>query len=196
LYTALETIARLMAPFTPFISEEIYHTLTEKSVHVSSWPETLGVSVDPAGLSIKEIAAALRRYKAEKGLALNSPLPGIVVYSDLGLETFDLSGVANSPVESRSGRPDIEMKPVAVKPQMKILGPRFKDKSGRIIKALGAMDPAEVAAQKAKGAIVVSLDGEAVEIPAEAAEIVVETLSAGLAVDVLQLEKATVIVRR
>jgi valyl-tRNA synthetase len=196
LYTALETIARLMAPFMPFISEEIYHTLTEESVHVSSWPEAQGIAVDPAGLAIKEIAAALRRYKAEKGLALNSPLPGIVVYSDLGLETFDLSGVANSPVESRTGRPDIEMKPVAVKPQMKILGPRFKDRSSKIIKALMAMNPAVVAGQKAKGAIEVSFDGETVEIPTEAAEVVVETLSSGLAVDVLQLDKSTVIVRR
>ena len=105
LYTALETIAKLMAPFTPFLSEEIYHSLTGESVHVQSWPEPSGTAIDPAGLAIKEIAAALRRYKAEKGMALNSPLPGIVVYSDLALETFDLVGVANSPVESRIGKP-------------------------------------------------------------------------------------------
>lgn len=29
-------------------------------------------------------------------MAPNSPLPGIVVYSDLDLETADLAGVANS----------------------------------------------------------------------------------------------------
>ncbi len=196
LFKALETIARLMAPFTPFISEEIFHTLTGKSVHVQSWPKTSGIAIDPAGLAIKEIAASLRRYKAELGMALNSPLPGIVVYSDLGLETFDLSGVANSNVESRTTGPEIEMKPVAVKPQMKILGPRFKDKSGKIIKALGGMNPADVASQKAKGSIAVLVDGETIEVPPEAAEIVMETLSAGLAVDVLRLEKATVLVRR
>ena len=150
LYTALETLSKLMAPFTPFISEEIHHTLTGESVHVQSWPEPSGTPVDPAGLAIKEIAAALRRYKAEKGMALNSPLSGIVVYSDLALETIDLVGVANSQVESRTGSPQIEMKPVAVKPQMKIIGPRFKDKSGKIIKALGGMDPALVAGQKAR----------------------------------------------
>ena len=61
-------------------------------------------SMDQAGLAIKEVAASLRRYKAEKGMALNSPLPGIVVYSDLALETADLIGVANSPVESKDGK--------------------------------------------------------------------------------------------
>ena len=196
LYRAIETVARLMAPFTPFISEEIFHTLTKESVHVQSWPEPAGIEVDPAGLAIKEIAAAIRRYKAEKGMALNAPLPGIVVYSDLGLETFDLSGVANSRVESRAGKPDIEMKPVAVKPQIKIIGPRFKDKSGKIIRALAAMDPARAAEQKASGSIKVDVDGESIDLPAEAVEIEMETLSAGLAVDVLRLDGASVLVRR
>jgi valyl-tRNA synthetase len=185
-----------MAPFTPFISEEIHHTLTGESVHVQSWPEPSGMVIDPAGQAIKEIAAALRRYKAEKGMALNSPLTGIVVYSDLALENFDLAGVANSQVESRTGSPQIEMKPVAVKPQMKIIGPSFKDRSGKIIRAMGAMDPALVASQKAGGSIAVEVEGETIEVPPEAAEIVMETLSAGEAVDILHLEKATVLVRR
>ena len=196
LYRAIETLARLMAPFTPFISEEIFHTLTKESVHVQSWPEPAGIEVDPAGLAIKEIAAAIRRYKAEKGMALNAPLPGIVVYSALGLETFDLSGVANSRVESRAGKPDIEMKPVAVKPQIKIIGPRFKDKSGKIIRALAAMDPAWAAEQKASGSIRVDVDGVSIDLPAEAVEIEMETLSAGLAVDVLRLDGASVLVHR
>jgi valyl-tRNA synthetase len=196
LYTAIETVVRLMAPFTPFISEEIYHSMTGRSVHVQGWPEPLGLDVDPAGHAIKEIAAALRRFKAEKGMALNAPLPAITVYSDLGLETTDLQGVANSSVESRKGQPDIEMRPVAVKPQMKVIGPKFKDKSGRIIKALSAMNPGDVARQKVDGSIVVKLDDESFEIAPEAVEIVTETLSAGEAVDVLKVGEAAVLVRR
>ncbi|MDM7912548.1 MAG: valine--tRNA ligase, partial [Methanotrichaceae archaeon] len=123
-------------------------------------------------------------------------LPGIVVYSDLGLETVDLAGVANSSVESKKGKPEIEMRAVAVKPQMKVLGPKFKDKSGRIVKALLAMDPSEVAEQKAAGSISVMLDKETFEVAPEAVEIVTETLSAGEAVDVLKVGEATVLVRR
>jgi valyl-tRNA synthetase len=196
LYTALETIAKLMAPFAPFLSEEIYHSLTGEGVHVANWPKATRTAVDPAGYAIKEIAAALRRYKAEKGMALNSPLPGIVVYSDMTLETFDLVGVANSPVESTTGCPKIEMKPVAVKPQMKIIGPRFKDKSHQIINALSAMDPNLVASQKTAGQIRVELEGEVIELPPEAATVEIETLSAGEAVDILNLGVATVLVRR
>jgi valyl-tRNA synthetase len=196
LYTALVTLSRLMAPITPFISEEVFSTLTGKSVHVQDWPAALNIEIDPAGEAIKEIAAAIRRYKSEKGKALNAQLPGIVVYSDLKLETIDLQGVANSAVESRIGKPDVEMKPVAVKPQMKVLGPKFKDKSGRIIKALSGMDPVLAAAQKAAGVIKVDLDGEVVEVGPEAVELVVETLSAGEAVDILTVGSSTVLVRK
>ena len=196
LYVAIETLARVMAPFTPFLSEEIYHTLTGQSVHVQSWPEPAGAATDPAGLLIKEIAAALRRYKAEKGMALNAPLPGITVYSELDLETTDLKGVANSSVLSKTSRPEIEMLAAAVKPQMKILGPQFRDRAGRIIKALNAMDPALLAQAKASGSIQVEVDGEVLEVAPEAVEVVMETRSRGQAVDVLKVGSATVLVER
>ncbi len=41
LYTVLVTLAKLMAPFTPFLSEEIYRNLTsEESVHLAEYPVT------------------------------------------------------------------------------------------------------------------------------------------------------------
>jgi valyl-tRNA synthetase len=196
LYTAMETLMRLMAPITPFISEEVYHSLTGESVHVQSWPKEAGIAIDPAGLAIKEIAAALRRYKAEKGMALNAPLPGIVVYSNHNLETLDLQGVANSAVESRIGEPEIEMRPIEIKPQMKVLGPKFKDKSAKIIKALLRMDPADVNRQRASGAIRVDIGDSIMDVDPEAVEVVMETLSAGAAVDVLGVGAATVLVKR
>ena len=40
LHLALTTLSRLLAPFTPFIAEEIYGNLTgEESVHLSDWPK-------------------------------------------------------------------------------------------------------------------------------------------------------------
>jgi valyl-tRNA synthetase len=136
LYTAIETLTRLLAPFTPFISEEIYRSLTGESVHTQSWPVASNISVDPSGLLIKDIAAAIRRYKSEKGMPLNAPLSKIEVYSDLDVETTDLQGVANASVEARIGTPELETRPVAVKPVMKHIGPVYKDKSSKIIKAL------------------------------------------------------------
>jgi valyl-tRNA synthetase len=151
---------------------------------------------DPAGLQIKEIAAAIRRYKSDKGLALNSQLPGISVYSDLCLETTDLQGVANSPVESKMGKPDIEMKATDIKPVIKVLGPLFKDRSSQVIKALGNMDPAEVALMKSSGSIRVELESDTVDVPAQAVDVVTQTLQSGQAVDMLTVGNSTVLIKR
>jgi valyl-tRNA synthetase len=185
-----------MAPFVPFISEEIYQTLTGKSVHVQSWPKAFGLNAEKAGQQIKEIAAAIRRYKSEKGLALNSQLSGITVYSEFNLETTDLQGVANSAVESETGKPKIEMRPVRVKPLMNVLGPMFKDKSGKIIKALSGMDPAKVADLQASGTIKVDLIDETVDVPAKAIDVITEPFVAGQAVDLLKVGESTVLVKR
>jgi valyl-tRNA synthetase len=196
LYKAIETLSRLMSPFIPFISEEIYYSLTGQSVHSQGWPKGMGMEPDLAGLQIKDIAAAIRRYKSEKGLALNCQLAGISVYSDLGLETTDLQGVANSPVESKTGKPDIEMRATGVKPLMKVLGPIFKDKSGRVIKALSDMDPSQVALMKASGSVRVVLESEAVDVPAQAVDVVTQTMFSGQAVDLLNVGESMVLIKR
>jgi valyl-tRNA synthetase len=196
LFCVIETLMRLMAPFTPFIAEEIYFSITGKSVHNQSWPLSSDREVDPAGLQIKEIAATIRRYKAEKGLALNTRLPGIVVYSELDLETIDLQGAANSPLELRKGKPEIEMNPIGIKPLMKILGPKFKDKTSNIIAALNAMSPTELAKQKAQGVVKINLDGVLLEIDSESVDVTTDTFCAGEAVDVLKSGEAIVLVKK
>jgi hypothetical protein len=79
---------------------------------------------------------------------------------------------------------------------MKVLGPFFKDLSGKIIEVLDAMDPGDVARQKSSGSIKVEVDGKVLDVPAEAVDVIVETLLAGSAVDILRLDKAIVLVRR
>jgi len=58
------------------------------------------------------------------------------------------------------------------------------------------MNPVQAAAQKAAGVIKVDLGGEVVEVGPEAVELVVETLSAGEAVDILTVGNSTVLVRK
>jgi hypothetical protein len=72
----------------------------------------------------------------------------------------------------------------------------FKDKSGRIIKALTGMDPAKVVELKASGTVKVDLVSETVDVPTESIEVITETFVAGQAVDLLKVGKATVLVKR
>jgi len=194
IYKALEALTALLAPFTPFIAEEIRRNLSGESVHTASWPETLPIEPQPEGLLIKEVASAVRRYKSDRGMALNSPLAGIEVYCDLDLETADLSGSTGSSVSVKRGGPEIETRAVEVRPQMKAIGPIFKEKSGEIIGELKEMDPAVVARMVEAGRIEVDLGGDLVEVSPAAVEIVTETLSAGRAVDMISLDGATVLI--
>ena len=195
LHTTIVTLARLLAPFVPFIAEEIHQNLTGTSVHTASWPEPLGHPPHLPGQLVKEVSAAVRRYKSDRGMALNAPLAGVEVYTSLDLETIDLEGSTNSSVGVKKGDPQVEMRAVEVKPQMKFIGPLFKDKSREVIEALCAMDPQEVSRQRKEGKILVTVGKDTLALEPEMVDIVTETLSAGQAVDMISVGEATVLVR-
>ncbi len=195
IYEAIETVARLLAPFVPFISEEIYQNLTGKSIHTASWPQPSGKTPSKEGNMIKEVAATVRRYKSDRGIALNAPLARVEVYTKLELETSDLKGSTNSSVVIRKGKPQVEARAVEVKPQMKHIGPLFKDKSKDVIAALNSMDPEEVARAKDKGAVQVTLNGETLDLSSDTVEVVTELVSEGQAVDMVSLDGATILIR-
>ncbi len=94
LYRALLTLLKLFAPFLPYITETIYQGLFAAaegtiSIHRSRWPladeALLDEQAETAGEALVEIATAVRRYKSEKNLALNTAL------SRLQLATADES---------------------------------------------------------------------------------------------------------
>lgn len=55
-YFVLHTLTRILAPFTPFIAEEIFKNLTkEESVHLTAWPEAKSLDKSETTL-LKEMA--------------------------------------------------------------------------------------------------------------------------------------------
>jgi len=65
LWTALETLTRLMAPLAPLLSEEIWRGLTGgRSVHLTDWPDLTPGSADDAALvADDELVAAVDRTR-------------------------------------------------------------------------------------------------------------------------------------
>ena len=98
LYSMLKLTAIILAPFTPFLSEELYQkiTMTDKSVHLLDWPEALK---DKDGENILENMArtrqiitdalALRMQKSdtEEQIKVRQPLLSLV-YSGDKLDDF------------------------------------------------------------------------------------------------------------
>jgi isoleucyl-tRNA synthetase len=92
LHECLVTLSKLLAPITPFISEEIYHNLVynlnKKSATVfeSGWPKANKVSInrkleEEVGISRKIIDACLSA-RQQSNLKLRWPISEVIVVSD------------------------------------------------------------------------------------------------------------------
>lgn len=81
----LEVLSRLLAPFTPFMSDMIYKNLTKKdSVHLSDWPEaSLKVKEKELILSMRRIREVVEKVHSERkslGIAVRQPLASLAVF--------------------------------------------------------------------------------------------------------------------
>ncbi len=147
LYTVLEATARLVAPFVPFIAEEIYRNIVcsvdasaPESVHLTSFPTTDENYIDSAlerGMAIAEEAAVLGRAARNAASVKNrQPLNEILLCGEhVGELSEDMLAII---------RDELNVKRIeyvadagdyvsySVKPQLKTLGPKYGAKLGKI----------------------------------------------------------------
>jgi isoleucyl-tRNA synthetase len=163
LYTALETVTRIMAPALPFLSEEIYQNLVRsadpsapESVHLTSYPKVNEALIDPqleqsidAVIRIKNLALSLRTHSKTK---IRQPLSTLYVRPrDAGdrqvLENPDYAAQILEEANLKELRLiDDETKLVKLrfKPDAKKIGPR----AGKNLKAIAqALESATTAPQ-------------------------------------------------
>jgi isoleucyl-tRNA synthetase len=88
-YYVLTTLAKLMAPFTPFMSETMYMNLTkEDSVHLADWPEfddTSRLTADEVKLleemeKMRAIVEKVHSVRKEAGIPVRQPLTKAKIY--------------------------------------------------------------------------------------------------------------------
>lgn len=88
LHTALLKLTQMLAPFAPFIAEELYQRhfrkyFNEKSVHLTKWPvadrDMINEAAEELYEKAKDVIAAVRHYKSENRLPLNAPLKEVVI---------------------------------------------------------------------------------------------------------------------
>lgn len=92
LYFTLTTVAKLLAPITPFISEEIYQNLegnlnpkSEKSVHLSLWPNAnkrlVDKNLEQMMVIAKDIVDAAFSARQQANIKLRWPIRRVIVVS-------------------------------------------------------------------------------------------------------------------
>ena len=99
LYTCLTTLARLMAPFAPFLTEDMYRNLETQdgadsqravSIHLASWPAFDEAMIDEQLLAdtalLQEAVSLGRAARRSAGLRIRQPLPELLVRAPRGGE--------------------------------------------------------------------------------------------------------------
>jgi isoleucyl-tRNA synthetase len=83
LHYVLSYLVIVIAPFTPFLSDEIYQKLTGKeSVHLCYWPEARGIDLDLINnmTHVRELITQGLAQRAESGLKVRQPLQSVTLY--------------------------------------------------------------------------------------------------------------------
>lgn len=178
LYTVLTTYAKLLAPFTPFISDYIYRNLEGSSVHLCDWPKADKSQIDR---SLNDEMAVLRRVvnlghavRAKARVKVRQPLAKVQVALPKNIKSGVLENEKDIILEELNVKELEVFKEVGdtvkttVKPNAKVLGPKY---GGEVQKIIGMARNGEF---EIKGGDVVVgdyvLSGDEVEIGFEASQ--------------------------
>ena len=176
LRAALVTVAKLLAPFTPFVADELYDNLDGAlaSVHLCDFPEPgerdheLEFAMGTARETVRLGLAA----RSQGNLKVRQPLREAIIVAD-GREREAIERLAEVVREElnvtavRFVAAADELGTYTVKPNFRTLGPRFGRRMPQLVSAVEALDAAEVArALRAGETVVVSIAGEDHELGA------------------------------
>jgi isoleucyl-tRNA synthetase len=177
LHECLVTVAKLTAPFTPFIAEEIFTNLTgAESVHLENWPtydEALtdharGGLLDRMRLA-RQLVGLGRAARAKAKVKTRQPLPKALAVVPAA-ERTEVAALSRLVAEELNVK-ELELVEsleqlvhYSVKPNFRALGPRFGPRMPKIAAALAALGPDEVRALReqvaAGGPVTLDVEGE------------------------------------
>jgi len=96
LYQILLAVLKLMAPITPFITEELYHHFfkqheKDKSIHISKWPglDMKDENAEKAGDLFVFALQEVRKAKSASNLSLKSPIKRLLVKGKINVHEFN-----------------------------------------------------------------------------------------------------------
>jgi isoleucyl-tRNA synthetase len=191
LYTVLETVVKLAAPFTPFISEEIYGNLVRsvdasapESVHLCDWPayreEWVDADLEANMDLVLKVVVEGRSARNTSGMKNRQPLAMMYVKAEETLPEEYLEIIKDElNVKAVSFTDDVEaFTTYTFKPQLRTLGKKY----GKLVPAIGAYlkevdGSAFMAELKANGKAVFTLEGE--EIVLEMDDVLYDTAQKG-----------------
>jgi isoleucyl-tRNA synthetase len=169
LQTCLVTVAKLLAPFTPFVADELYDNLDGSlaSVHLCDWPQAgeRDIGLEDAMQVARETVRLGLAARAAADVKLRQPLREAVVVA-VGRERGGIERLADIVREQlnvktlRFVEAADELGSYDVKTNYRALGPRFGKAMPQVAAAVAALDPAHVGRALREGRTIgISVDG-------------------------------------
>jgi isoleucyl-tRNA synthetase len=154
------TVCKLLAPFTPFIADEIYDNLdgSEPSVHLCDFPQPgeRDLALESAMAVARETVRLGLAARGQAKVKVRQPLhEAVVVAAGREREAIErLADVVSDELnvkELRFVEEADELGSYEVKPNYRTLGPRFGKQMPMVAAAVAGLDPGHVAAALREG---------------------------------------------
>ncbi len=189
LYECLTTFIKLLAPFVPFTTEELYQNLVRSvnqhapfSVHLCDWPEANEELFDERLTNethlVMRVVGLGRAAREKAQIKVRQPLNAIYVRVPNAAEAEALERLKEQVLEELNIKhlhlmsDDSNMLAYTLKPQVKVLGPKYGPLVQKILAAFKTLDAhgAHEAARllEETGTLNFTIDGQQIELtPAE-----------------------------
>ncbi|MFP3974711.1 MAG: isoleucine--tRNA ligase [Dehalococcoidia bacterium] len=168
LYECLTTLAKLLAPLTPFIAEEIYQNLVlscypeePQSVHLSDFPVFDAAKIDEELSSDTKLAMKIaslgRSARSKAGIKVRQPLAKAVAKVRANSETRSLKRLEHQILDELNVKELVvttnekELVDFEIKPNLPLLGPKYGKGITQISAALPGLPQDEVASRVKAG---------------------------------------------
>jgi isoleucyl-tRNA synthetase len=193
LYESLTTMITLLAPFMPFLTEELYQNLVRSvdlhapySVHLCDWPQVQTELIDEKLTSethlVMRIVGLGRAAREKAQIRVRQPLNALYIRVPSATEEEALQRLSDQVLEELNIRTlhlmdaDSDMLAYTLQPQVKILGPKYGPLVQKIIpycKNLSAHAAQEAAtALNTTGTLTVVIGGQEIKLTSEEVKVI------------------------
>ena len=170
-YEVLETLCRLCAPITPYITEEIYKNLTgNDSVHLADYPvyseDLINDEVEEKMDLVRDVCSLGRFAREDAKIKVRQPISEVLLDSDLSSKINEFEGVIKEELNVKNITYIDNMTDYldyVIKPNFREVGKMFGSNVGEFTKLLGTLTVGDIETLKSDS-IHVEFMGEDLEI--------------------------------
>jgi isoleucyl-tRNA synthetase len=171
LHEALSTVARLLAPAAPFVTDWLHRALAGTSVHLARFPVAQGrrdPALETAMDAIRRLASLARAAREDAKLRVRQPLRRMRVAVPAAVrgpafdELLELLRIEVNVKAVEVVSSDTDLVRLRAKPNFRALGKRFGKRTPEVAAAAARLSQEQLRALEAGESVSIDLDGETI----------------------------------